>query len=65
MIVHPDNRRTNIQVSPDFEIVFENTSDFPTPAAFRDIDLSAYMRIRTPRPRAFLREPGAQLRAIG
>jgi len=29
------------------------------------IDVSAFMRIRTPRPRAFLKEPGAELRAIG
>jgi hypothetical protein len=110
VIVHPDDRRTNIQIRPDMEIAFDSTHDFPTPADFRDdglrpgalsevdtsallrsidavrggsaehdvdyivvsrdiidggIDQSAYMRIRTPRPRAFLKEPGAELRAIG
>jgi hypothetical protein len=29
------------------------------------IEVSAFMRMRTPRPRAFLKEPGAELRAIG
>jgi hypothetical protein len=110
VIVHPDDRRTNIQIRPDMEIAFDSTHDFPTPADFRDgglravalsevdtsallrsidsvrrgsaghdvdyivvsrdiidgrIDQSAYMRIRTPRPRAFLKEPGEELRAIG
>jgi hypothetical protein len=110
VIVHPDDRRTNIQIRPDMEIAFDPTHDFPTPADFRDdglragmltevdttallrsidavrdgsaehdvdyivvsrdiidgrIDQSAYMRIRTPRPRAFLKEPGEELRAIG
>jgi hypothetical protein len=110
VIVHPDDRRTNIQMRPDMEIAFDSTHDFPTPADFRDgglragalsevdtsallrsidairrgsaehdvdyivvgrdiidgrIDQSAYMRIRTPRPRAFLKEPGEELRAIG
>jgi hypothetical protein len=110
VIVHPDDRRTNIQIRPDMEIAFDSTHDFPTPADFRDdglragmlaevdtsallrsidavrrgsaeqdvdyivvsrdiidgrIDQSAFMRIRTPRPRAFLKEPGEQLRAIG
>jgi hypothetical protein len=109
VIVHPDDRRTNIQVRPDMEIAFDSTHDFPTPADFRKrglrasmlsgvdttallrsidkvrrgsaerdvdylvlgrdiidgrIDQSAYMRIRTPRPRAFLKEPGEKLRAI-
>jgi hypothetical protein len=110
VIVHPDDRRTNIQIRPDMEIAFDSTHDFPTPADFRDdglragmlsevdtgallrsidavrsgsaehdvdyivvsrdiidgrIDHSAYMRIRTPRPRAFLKEPGEELREIG
>jgi hypothetical protein len=110
VIVHPDDRRTNIQIRPDMEIAFDSTHDFPTPADFRAdglragmlsevdtrallrsidtvrrgsaeqdvdyivlsrdiidgrIDQSAYMRIRTPRPRAFLKEPGEELRAIG
>jgi hypothetical protein len=109
VIVHPDDRRTNIQVRPDMKIAFDSTHDFPTPADFRKrglrasmlsgvdttallrsidkmrrgsaerdvdyivlgrdiidghIDQSAYMRIRTPRPRAFLKEPGEKLRAI-
>jgi hypothetical protein len=103
VIVHPDDRRTNIQVRPDFEISFENTHDFPTQAGFRrtgltaravdvraparllrgidrqrrgsaardvdyivvgrdiidgTIDVNAYMRIRTPRPRYFRLEDG-------
>jgi hypothetical protein len=110
VIVHPDDRRTNIQIRPDMEIAFDSTHDFPTPADFRAdglragmlsevdtsallrsidavrsgtsehdvdyivvsrdiidgrIDQSAYMRIRTPRPRAFMKEPGEELRAIG
>jgi hypothetical protein len=110
VIVHPDDRRTNIQVRPDMKIAFDPTHDFPTPADFRKrglrasmlsgvdttallrsidrirrgsaerdvdyivlsrdiidgrIDQSAHMRIRTPRPRAFLKEPGEKLRAIG
>lgn len=110
VIVHPDDRRTNIQVRADFEISFQSTHDFPTAADFRkggltgrdidpaaparllrqidrirrgsaehdvdylvmgrdiidfDVDVSAYMRIRTPRPRAFLKEPDTPLRAIG
>jgi hypothetical protein len=109
VIVHPDDRRTNIQVRPDMEIAFDSTHDFPTPMDFRKrglrasmlsgvdttallrsidkirrgsaerdvdyivlsrdiidgrIDQSAHMRIRTPRPRAFLKEPGEKLRAI-
>jgi len=110
IIIHPDDRRTNIQVRPDFRISFESTYDFPTQAGFREtglsarmidvraparilraidgirrgsaardvdyvvigrdiidrgVDVSAFMRIRTPRPRAFLKEPDAELRAIG
>lgn len=109
VIVHPDDRRTNIQVRPDLVVAFDSTHDFPTPADFRErglrasmlsgvdttallrsidkirrgsaerdvdyivlsrdiidgrIDQSAHMRIRTPRPRAFLKEPGEKLRAI-
>ena len=109
VIVHPDDRRTNIQVRPDMEIAFDSTHDFPTPADFRKrglrasmlsrvdttallrsidalrrgsaehdvdyivlsrdvidgrIDQSAHMRIRTPHPRTFLKEPGEKLRAI-
>jgi hypothetical protein len=109
VIVHPDDRRTNIQVRPDMEIAFDSTHDFPTPTDFRKrglrasmlsgvdttallrsidkvrrgsaerdvdyivlgrdiidghIDQSAHMRIRTPRPRIFLKEPGEKLRPI-
>jgi hypothetical protein len=109
-MIHPDDRRTNIQVRADFEISFETTHDFPTQADFRkggitardvdvtapqrllraideqrrgsaahDVDylvigrdiidfgveLSAYMRIRTPRPRYFSLERGGGVRAIG
>jgi hypothetical protein len=111
VIIHPDDRRTNIQVRPDFEVSFESTHDFPTQADFRKgglsadevdatspsrllrgadrlrpggdasedvdycvigkdiieftVDISCYMRIRTARPRAFLKEKGEPLRAIG
>jgi hypothetical protein len=103
VIVHPDDRRTNIQVQADFEVAFESTHDFPTQAGFRrggltarevdvtaparllrgidrqrrgsatrDVDyvvfgksiidgsvgVTAYMRIRTPRPRYFRLESG-------
>lgn len=36
IIVHPDDRRTNIQVRNDFEVAFDSTHDFPTSADFRD-----------------------------
>jgi len=110
IIVHPDDRMTNIQVRPDFTISFESTHDFPTRPDFRrnglsgrevdvtaparllrqinrvrrgsaerdvdyvvimrdiidgTVDVSGYMRVRTTRPRAFLKERGAPLRAIG
>ena len=110
VIVHPDDRRTNIQIRPGMKLAFVSTHDFPTQADFRDdglragmlsevdttallrsidtirrgsaehdvdyivvsrdiidgrIDQGAYMRIRTPRPRNFLKEPGEELRAIG
>jgi hypothetical protein len=103
VIVHPDDRRTNIQIRPDFEVPFESTHDFPTQAGFRKtgltaaavdptaparllrgidgqrrgsaardvdyvvigrdiidlgLDVTAYMRIRTPRPRYFRLEDG-------
>ena len=103
VIIHPDDRRTNIQVRPDYEISFESTHDFPTQAGFRkgglaaaevpvrevghllraineqrggsaerdvdylvvgkdiidfDVDVTAYMRIRTPRPRYWRMEGG-------
>jgi hypothetical protein len=109
VIVHPDDRRTNIQVRADFEVAFESTHDFPTQADFRkggltarDVDLratarllrgidrqrrgsaardvdyivfgkdiidfsvgvTAYMRIRTPRPRYFRLE-GGRVEAFG
>ncbi len=109
-IVHPDDRRTNIQVRADLKVSFKSTHDFPTQADFRQdgltgrmvdatvparllraidgirdgdaahdvdyvvisrdiidhrVDASAYMRIRTPRPRMFLKEPGQALRVIG
>lgn len=110
IIIHPDDRMTNIQVRADAKVSFENTHDFPTRPDFRkdgitardvdvkapanllraidkvrrgsaahDIDylvidrnsidgtvtLGAYMRIRTPRPRMFTKEPGEAPRAIG
>ena len=103
VIVHPDDRRTNIQVRADLRIAFESTQDFPTRADFRQrgltaaavdpsaparllrgidrtrrgsaardvdyvvigrdvidrrVDVAAYMRIRTPRPRNFRLEGG-------
>ena len=109
-IIHPDDRRTNIQVRSDLEISSKATHDFPTQEDFRkgglsgrevdvhaparllrefdrqrsgsaaeDVDycvigkdiidftvnISCYMRIRTPRPRSFLKEPGEPLRVIG
>jgi hypothetical protein len=52
VIVHPDDRRTNIQVRADFEVAFESTHDFPTQADFRkggltarDVDASAPARL--------------------
>jgi hypothetical protein len=42
VIIHPDDRRTNIQIRPDFEIAFESTHDFPTQADFREGGLSAH-----------------------
>jgi len=41
VIIHPDDRRTNIQVRPDLEIGFETTHDFPTQADFRKGGLTA------------------------
>ncbi len=109
-IVHPDDRRTNVQVRADLKVSFKSTHDFPTQADFRQdgltgrmvdpivparllrtidrirdgdaahdvdyvvigrdiidhrVDASAYMRIRTPRPRMFSKEPGQPLRVIG
>ena len=109
-IIHPDDRRTNLQVRADLEIASKFTHDFPTPADFRrgglsarDVDVAApaqllrefdrqrpgsatedvdycvigrdiidfrvniscYMRVRTPRPRSFLKEAGEPLRVIG
>jgi hypothetical protein len=109
VIVHPDDRRTNIQVRADFEVAFESTHDFPTQADFRkggltarDVDVraparllrgidrrrrgsaardvdyivigkdiidfsvgvTAYMRIRTSRPRYFRLE-GGRVEAFG
>jgi hypothetical protein len=109
VIVHPDDRRTNIQVRADFEVAFESTHDFPTQADFRkggltarDVDVraparllrgidrqrrgsaardvdyvvvgkdiidfavhvTAYMRIRTARPRYFRLE-GGRVEAFG
>jgi hypothetical protein len=109
VIVHPDDRRTNIQVQADLEVAFESTHDFPTQAGFRrsgltarDVDVTAparllrgidrqrrgsaardvdyvvfgksiidgsigvtaYMRIRTPRPRYFRLE-GGRVEAFG
>jgi hypothetical protein len=109
VIVHPDDRRTNIQVRADLEVPFESTHDFPTQSGFRrggltarevdvtaparllrgidrqrrgsaarDVDyvvfgkssidgsigVTAYMRIRTPRPRYFRLE-GGRVEAFG
>jgi hypothetical protein len=103
VIVHPDDRRTNIQVRADFEVSFSSTHDFPTQSGFRrtgltagdvdvriparllagidrqrrgsaardldyivfgrniinrNVDVTGYMRIRTPRPRYFRLEDG-------
>ena len=41
VIIHPDDRRTNIQIRPDMEISFESTHDFPTQQGFRRGGLSA------------------------
>ena len=41
MIIHPDDRRTNLQIRPDLVISFESTYDFPTQAGFRKGGLSA------------------------
>jgi hypothetical protein len=109
VIVHPDDRRTNLQIRPDLVISFENTHDFPTQTGFRkggltardvpvqkvgrllraidrqrrgsaardvdyvvvgkdiidyDVEVMAYMRIRTPRPR-YWRMEGARAVAFG
>ena len=52
VIVHPDDRRTNIQVRADFSVPFESTHDFPTQQDFRkggltsrDVDLRAPARL--------------------
>ena len=103
VIVHPDDRRTNLQIRPDLAISFESTHDFPTQSGFRkrgltardvpvakverllraidkqrngsaardvdyvvvgkdiinfDVEVIAYMRIRTPRPRYWRMEGG-------
>jgi hypothetical protein len=108
-IIHPDDRRTNLQVRADRAISFESTIDFPTQAGFRkggltardvpvqkvgrllraidrqrngsaardvdyvvvgkdiidfNVELLAYMRIRTPRPR-YWRMEGGSAAAIG
>lgn len=41
MIVHPHDRRTNLQIRPDLVISFESTYDFPTEPGFRKGGLSA------------------------
>ena len=109
VIIHPDDRRTNIQIRPDMEISFESTHDFPTQQGFRrgglsarevpvtavgrllraidrersgsatrdvdyvvvgkdiidfGVDVTAYMRIRTPRPRYWRLENGGAV-ALG
>ena len=40
-IIHPDDRRTNLQVRADRAISFESTIDFPTQAGFRKGGLTA------------------------
>ena len=109
VIIHPDDRRTSLQVRADRQISFESTTDFPTQADFRkggltagdvpvhrvgrllraidgqrngsaardvdyvvvgkdiidfDVEVIAYMRIRTPRPRYWRMEAGRAV-AIG
>jgi hypothetical protein len=109
VIVHPDDRRTNLQIRPDLAISFESTHDFPTQSGFRkrgltardvpvakverllraidkqrngraardvdyvvvgkdiidfDVEVIAYMRIRTPRPR-YWRMEGVKAVAFG
>ena len=103
VIIHPGDRRTNLQIRPDLVISFESTHDFPTQSGFRkrgltardvpvakvgrmlraidkqrngsaardvdyvvvgkdiidfDVVVTAYMRIRTPRPRYWRMEGG-------
>ena len=103
VIVHPGDRRTNLQITPDLAIPFESTHDFPTQSGFRkrgltardvpvakverliraidkqrdgsaardvdyvvvgkdiidfDVEVMAYMRIRTARPRYWRMEGG-------
>jgi len=103
VVLHPDDRRTNLQVAADFEISSESTIDFPTQTGFRkggmnarevpvrevgrllraidrqrtgsaardvdyvvvgkdiidfDVEVNAYMRIRTPRPRYWRMDGG-------
>jgi hypothetical protein len=109
VIVHPDDRRTNLQIRPDLAISFESTHDFPTQSGFRkrgltardvpiaklerllrsidkqrngsaardvdyvvvgkdiidfDVEVVAYLRIRTPRPR-YWRMEGGKAVALG
>ena len=109
VIIHPDDRRTNLQIRPDLAISFESTHDFPTQADFRKggltardvpvpkvgrllrpidrqrngsaardvdyvvvdkdiidfgVDVTAYMRLRTPRPR-YWRMEGGKAVALG
>lgn len=52
IIVHPDDRRTNIQVRNDFKVAFDSTHDFPTSVDFRkggmtgrDVDPSGPARL--------------------
>src|SRR5215217_289594 len=54
VIVHPDDRLTNIQVRADLEISFRSTHDFPTQADFRERGLTGGM-LRGVDPSAFLR----------
>jgi hypothetical protein len=103
VIIHPHDRRTNLQIRPDLAVSFESTHDFPTQSGFRkrgltardvpvakvgrllhaidkqrhgsaardvdyvvvgkdiidfDVVVTAYMRIRTPRPRYWRMEGG-------
>jgi hypothetical protein len=51
-------RRGSAAEDVDYCVISRDIIDFK-------VDISCYMRIRTARPRSFLKEPGEPLRAIG